>query len=167
MRKGSDKRKQKTCSTCGKKTRHDRRTCRSQPVRNGRRQRARDREIDGSLSDSPIADVQVDEQFQVEMALCDQRFSRGLLATQQMEAIIASERMEGIVPGTGANIGGGTSDSDSELSTVSSSRYSGLEEGWWKEGAPEVAKMRENVGLSKAMVTTIRMQSRGKRVHWE
>ena len=29
--------KYKTCSTCGKKTRHDKRTCRSQPARNGRK----------------------------------------------------------------------------------------------------------------------------------
>jgi hypothetical protein len=55
------------------------------------------------------------------MALYDQRFSRGLLATQRTEAIIASERIEGIVPGTGANIGGGAS-----------GRCPGLKDGWWK-----------------------------------
>ena len=51
MQKGANERKHKTYSTCGKKTRHDKRTCRSQPARNGRRQRARDREIH-SPSDS-------------------------------------------------------------------------------------------------------------------
>ena len=42
-----------------------------------------------------------------------------------MEAIIASEQMQGIVQGP---IDQGTVDSESELSTVSSSRFSGLEE---------------------------------------
>ena len=111
------------------------------------------------------------------MALYDKRFSRGVLAAQQMEAIIASEQMEGIVPsgtstGTGASTstsgstGSGAGDSDSELSIVSSSRYSGLEEDWWKE-APMAAKTLENKGASKATVTVMRTRSKGKRVHWE
>lgn len=48
------------------------------------------------------------------MALYDRRFSHGLLAAQRIEAIIASEQMEGIVPsgsGTSNGTGGGTSTS--------------------------------------------------------
>ena len=120
-------------------TRHDKRTCRSQLVQNGRKQRAWDWEIDDSLLDSPIADAQVDEQFWAEMELYDTRFSWGLLAAQRMEAIKASEQMEGIVlSGSGPSTSTGTStststgnsdsDSNSELSIVSSNRYLGLEE---------------------------------------
>jgi hypothetical protein len=96
------------------------------------------------------------------MALYDKRVSQGILAVQQMEAVIAREQMEGIVltsSGAGASTGGGTGDSDSELSTVSSSRYSGLEEEWWKEKAPEAAK------TPGATVTVKRTRSKGKRVH--
>jgi hypothetical protein len=85
MQKRANKRKYKTCSTCGKKIRHDKRTCRSQLARNGRRQRAQDREIrspsdsvspvhnrrrrrqprsqeiNDSLSDSTEDDIQIDK----------------------------------------------------------------------------------------------------------
>ena len=61
--------------------------------------------------------MEVDDQFSVEMALYDRRIARGLLTAQIMEAIIASEVMDGIAEG------GNTVDSDSELSIVSSSRY--------------------------------------------
>jgi hypothetical protein len=56
---------------------------------------------------------------------------------------------------------------DSELSTVSSSRYSGLDEGWCKEKALGAAKTLENIGASMATVTVRRTRSKGKRVHWE
>jgi hypothetical protein len=83
------------------------------------------------------------------MALYDKRISQGVLGAQRMEAITAGEQMESIVlsgsgagtgGGTGNSMGGGTSmgggngmgcgtiDGNSELSTVSSSRYLGLEE---------------------------------------
>ena len=48
--------------------------------------------------------------------------------------------------------------SDSELSTVSSSRFSGLEEDWWKETAE---------ASSDITGTVIRTRSKCKRVHWE
>jgi hypothetical protein len=43
-------------------------------------------------------------------------------------------------------------DSDSELSIVLISRYSSLEENWWKGKAPGAAKTPENMGASKATV---------------
>jgi hypothetical protein len=99
------------------------------------------------------------------MALYDQRMSRGLLSTQRMQAMLASEQMEGVVStGTGT----GTGDSDSELSIVSSSRFSGLEEDWWKERAPEAAKTLRVVtaiATGAATVTIMRTRSKGKRVH--
>jgi hypothetical protein len=63
------------------------------------------------------------------MALYNQRFSRALLAIRKMEAIQANEPM----PIESIKIGGTIAvspiiDSDSELSTVLSSRLSGLEE---------------------------------------
>ena len=57
------------------------------------------------------------------MALYDQRFAKGVLAARWLEDLIASEQMEGVVLS-----GTSTSTSDSELSTVLSSRFSGLEE---------------------------------------
>jgi hypothetical protein len=62
------------------------------------------------------------------MELYDQGFQRAIAAVQRMEARIASEQMEGIIY---SNIDGtieGTIDSESELSIVSSNRFSGLEE---------------------------------------
>ena len=67
-------------------------------VQNRRRLRQpRRQEINDSLSDSTEGDVQVDEQFEVEMALYDQRFAKGVLAARWLEAHIASEQMEGVV----------------------------------------------------------------------
>ena len=63
----------------------------------------------------------------MEIALYNQRFAKGVLAAQRLEAVIASERMEGVVLSRTSS-GSGTSTSDSELSTVLSSRFSGLEE---------------------------------------
>ena len=115
----------------------------------------------------------MDKQFQVEMALYDQRMSQAVLAAQRMEARIASEQMEGIVQAPVVNRGivqapvvdekTGYSTSDSELSTVSSSRFSGLEEDWWKEKTPGAAR----AAASGATVTIVRTRSKSKRVHWE
>jgi hypothetical protein len=90
------------------------------------------------------------------MALYDQRFAKGVHAARWLEAIIASEQMEGVVLS-------GTSTCDSELSTVSSSRFSGLEEDWWKEKTPGAAR----ASTSEVTVTVIRTRSKSKRVHWE
>jgi hypothetical protein len=65
-----------------------------------------------------------------------------LPTAQQIEVIIVSEQIEGIVlSGGGTSNGTGTgdsdsdrnSDNDSELSTMPSSRYSGLEEDYFGE----------------------------------
>jgi hypothetical protein len=178
IQKGADKRKPKTCSTYRKKARHDKQTCQGQPVQNGRRQQAWDREIhsssdsvspvqnrqrrrdfkiEDSLSDSPTSNVEVDDQFSVEMALYDRRMAQGFLAAQRIEAIKASELMDSIVEGRS------TVDSDSELSTMSSSRFSGLDKDWWKEKAPAIG----GIQASAATVTVVRTRSRSKQVHWE
>ncbi len=90
MRKGDWKRKQKKCSTC-KEHGHDKRTCRKQLVANGRRQRARDREdcfiSSPDSTDSSVINGEINEQVDVEIALYDQRFQRGQLAFQRMQAI--------------------------------------------------------------------------------
>jgi hypothetical protein len=91
------------------------------------------------------------------MALYDRRMAQGFLAAQRIETIIASEQMDGIVEG------GNTIDSNSELSTVSSSRFSGLDEDWWKEKA----LVTGSIEASTATVTVVRTQSKSKRVHWE
>jgi hypothetical protein len=140
----------------------------SQPVRNGRRQRARDHEDSPSDSDSPIRvrgrdkrrqraqnrndslieslsdyiptrqSVEVDEQFAAEMATYDRQLARAQLAHRRFEAIVASERMEGVVQGGNTQGGNAAVDSDSsELSTMSS-RISDLDKDWLKE--PEKGK---------------------------
>src|SRR5579871_2643781 len=69
--------------------------------------------------------------------------------------------------GAGSGEGGsGDGDGDSELSIVSSSRYSGLVEGWWKKKAPMTETRAESTRISTAIVA-VRTQSKGKRVHWE
>ena len=84
-----------------------------------------------------------------------------LKAHHRASVIIASELMGGIVEG------GNTVDSDSELSTVSSSRLSGLDNDWWKEKAPATETRAGSVEASTATVTVVRTQSKSKRVHWE
>lgn len=112
---------------------------------------------DSSLTSS-LADS--DGEFQAEMALYNRRFAQGLLAHQRMEAIIASEpiSMEGIQGSTVA------ANSDSELSIVLSSRFSGLEEDWWKEKASGDSDAPKG---ATATVAVMRTRSKGKRVHWE
>jgi hypothetical protein len=94
------------------------------------------------------------------MALYDRRFAQALLSHQQMKAIKASEpiSIEGIQGSTVA------ANSDSELSTVSSSRFSGLEEDWWKEKASGDSDALKG---ATATVAVMRTRSKGKRVHWE
>jgi hypothetical protein len=132
MRKGDWKRKQKQCSTC-KEHGHDKRTCRKQPVANGRSRPARDREEHSisspSSTDSSVINCEINEQVDVEIALYDQRFQRGLIAFQRMQAI----RERSPTPPNGFASQLGETTSDSELSTVSSSRFSGLDDEWWKE----------------------------------
>jgi hypothetical protein len=92
-----------------------------------------------------------------------------LVAHQRLQVLLANEpaveHMEGIISsGNSTSIAGGVtasiaSESDSELSTVSSSRFSGLEDDWWKE-QPGTAEATERV-------TVVRTRSKGKRVHWE
>jgi hypothetical protein len=96
-------------------------------------------------------------QFSIEMALYNRRMARDFLAAQRMEAIKASELRDGIVEGRN------TVNSDSELSTVSSSRFSGLDEDWWKEKAPAAG----GIQASTATVTVVKTRSRSKRVHWK
>ena len=164
IRKGAYKRKPKQCSIC-KEFGHDKRSCRKQPIANGRRQRARDRELSDTSSinstDSSEISGEVSDQFDVEMALYDQRHSQALLAIRRMEASLISEPMstEGIQVGETIVVdSNSTVYSDSELSIVSSSRFSGLEEDWWKETAE---------ASSDITGTVIRTRSKGKRVHWE
>ena len=102
------------------------------------------------------------------MALYDQRFAKGVHAARWLEARKDSEQMEGVVlsgtsTGTSTGTGTGTGTSDSELSTVSSSRFPGLEEDWWKEMTPGAAR----ASASEATVAVIRTRSKSKRVHWE
>jgi hypothetical protein len=99
-----------------------------------------------------------------------------------MEARIASEQMEGIVQASVIDKDTGQGTSDSELSTVLSSRFSGLEENWWKEQTSSASRTLENiktpealetlealeapeVSNSRATVTVMRTQSKGKQVH--
>jgi hypothetical protein len=118
------------------------------------------------------------------MALYDQRFSQSLLAIRKIEAIQANEPMpmEGIEIGR-TNAVGSIIDSDSKLSTVSSSRLSGLKEDWWKEKtgssssitATAMTTAVENTETSTATATATakatarvtRTRSKGKRVHWK
>lgn len=145
IRKGSWKRKPKKCSNCHRLG-HDRRTCRNQPVANGRRQRLLDHESSGSEPDNGGEDDggeqnELDLQHRVEMQIYDQRFARAIANRQRLD----QERQEET-----SNI----VESDSSLSTVSSSRFEGLEPDWWKEG-----------GINEVRASRSRSRSQ-KRVHW-
>ena len=76
-----------------------------------------------STTDSSLVNNKVKDQFDVKTALYNQRLSQGLLAIRKMEAIQANEPMpvEGIEIGRTTAVGP-IINSDSELSTVSSSR---------------------------------------------
>jgi hypothetical protein len=71
-----------------------------------------------------------------------------LLTVQQMEAVLANERMKGIVQGENPV------DIDSKLPTLLSSRFPGLHEDWWK-------------GKSPATLRVIGTRPKGKWLHWE
>jgi hypothetical protein len=106
-----------------------------------------------------------DLQIQAQMQLLDERLSRhdewwaGEVAKAGERAAVAAE--EHLSQGPIESAGEGDS---SSISTVSSSRYEGLEEEWWKEDS-EVAAVRsqEQIGNSEALA----VRSRGKRVRWE
>jgi hypothetical protein len=188
-RKGEQKRRPKKCGTCGEKG-HDKRTCRNQPATNGRRQRAHDRvlssssnsgedlqqnatveEID-SIDEDLQAQVEQDLQFRVEMQLSEQRMAQHD-AWWSNELVKAAERAAAVgllsqrpVDSSGEEDGG--EDASSSLSRVSSSRYEGLEDEWWKAkgdsevingGGSEVAQR----GDSKVVTVRLRSQKR-KRV---
>jgi hypothetical protein len=151
-RKGDHQRKHKKCGTCGEKG-HDKRTCRNQPVANGRRQRARDRVL-LSLSDSS-SDAQqneiieeadsTDEDLQVQLEQ-NLQFHQEIRAFEQRleqhDAWWANERAKGIEQAEAEEraaaarvVSQGPIESDvgedgsrggsSGLSTVSSSKFEG------------------------------------------
>jgi hypothetical protein len=143
IRKGDHKRKQKKYSTCREKG-HDKRSCRNQPVANGRRQRARDRVLSSSSDSAPdLHQDQIEEetddnwaeedlQIQAQIQLLDERLSRhdewwaGEVAKAGERAAVAAEEHLSQGPIESA----GEEGDNSSLSTVSSSRYEGLEEEW-------------------------------------
>jgi hypothetical protein len=88
-----------------------------------------------SLSDSllsiksSVIDSEVNQQDDIEIALYDQRFQRRIVVFRQMQERVAAELMEGIRVSQTVAVDR-TVNSDSELSTVSSSNFSGSEEHW-------------------------------------
>ena len=88
-----------------------------------------------SLSDSllsiksSVIDSEVNQQDDIEIALYDQRFQRRIVVFRQMQERVAAELMEGIRVSQTVAVDS-TVNSDSELSTVSSSKFSGSEEHW-------------------------------------
>jgi len=85
---------------------------------------------DSSLSiKSSVIDGEVNQQDDIEIALYDQRFQRRIVVFRQMQERVAAELMEGIRVSQRVAVDR-TVNSDSELSTVSSSKFSGSEEHW-------------------------------------
>ena len=85
---------------------------------------------DSSLSiKSSVIDGEINQQDDIEIALYDQRFQRRIVVFRQMQERVAAELMEGIRVSQRVAVDR-TVNSDSELSTVSSSKFSGLEEHW-------------------------------------
>jgi hypothetical protein len=76
-----------------------------------------------------------------------------------MEAIITSKLIDGIVEG------GDTVNSNSELSTVLSSKFLGLGKDWWKEKVPATETRAGSIKALTATVTVVRTQSKSKQVH--
>jgi hypothetical protein len=106
-----------------------------------------------------------DLQIQAQMQLLDERLSRhdkwwaGEVAKAGERAAVAAEEhlLQGPIESAGEE------GDSSSLSTVSSSRYEGLEE-WWKEDSEVVAvRSQEQIGNSEALA----VRSRGKRVRYE
>jgi hypothetical protein len=87
--------------------------------------------------------------FDVEIALYDQHFARGLLAYRRLEALEARSPL----PSAQTD----AIDSNSELSTVSESRFAGLDEDWWKD---------KKVGGTEVTIVTTTAKPK-KQVHWE
>jgi len=88
-----------------------------------------------SLSDSllsiksSVIDSEVNQRDDIEIALYDRRFQRRIVVFRQMQERVAAELMEGIRVSQTVAVDR-TVNSDSELSTVSSSKFSGSEEHW-------------------------------------
>jgi hypothetical protein len=88
-----------------------------------------------SLSDSllsiksSVIDSEVNQRDDIEIALYDRRFQRKIVVFRQMQERVAAELMEGIRVSQTVAVDS-TVNSDSELSTVSSSKFSGSEEHW-------------------------------------
>jgi hypothetical protein len=159
IRKGDFKKNLKICGTCSKQG-HNKRTCRNQPVANGRQQRARDR-VSTAPSDSE-EDLQQDEiaeeieddedfdddeilatnrQFQTEIEFLEQRIAQHEAWKSNEITKILEQRGAEAVSQKPIRSDGEEEEEDSILSTVSSARYEGLEEDWWKEkGDSEVIK---------------------------
>jgi hypothetical protein len=167
--KGDHQRMYKKYGTCGEKG-HDKRTCRNQPVANGRRQQARDRaplylsDSSGDIqqneitneADSTDEDIQVqleqDLQFRQEMHVFEQRLEQhdtwqsNLLAEAVERAAAARVASQNPIDSeVGEDGSGGES---SGLSTISSSRFEGLDDDWWK-------------GNCDSEVVAVRLRSQG------
>jgi hypothetical protein len=174
-RKGDYQRKHKKCSIYSEKG-HDKRTCRNQPVANGRRQQARDRAFlsssdsssdvqqneiieEGDSTDEDLqAQLEQDLQFRQEMRAFEQRLeqhdvwqaSEHAKAIEQVEAEEWAAAARGVSQGPiESDVGeDGSGGESSGLSTVSSSRFEELDEDWWK-------------GNSDSEVVIVRLQSQG------
>jgi hypothetical protein len=172
-RKGDYQRRHKKCGTCSEKG-HDKRTCRNQPVANGQRQRARDRVLlsdsDSNAQQNEIieeadstdedlqAQLEQDLQFRQEIHAFEQRLDQhsawqsARLAEAVAQAEAAEQAAAARVISHGpieSNAGeDGSGEESSGLSTVSSSRFGGLSDDWWKEngGSEVVAVMLQSQG---------------------
>lgn len=158
IRKGSWKRTARKCGCC-QQYGHNRRSCRNQPVQNGRQQRRHDRE--DLLSDSDddfddaVAENEVSEQFDYDIWSYNRIRARSNAAHASMEARKAAER---------ATEAENAVDSDSDLSTVLSTRFAGLDKNWWKNDTGSDATEAVE-GDSEVKNTRSRSISH-KRVRW-
>jgi hypothetical protein len=80
---------------------------------------------DSDSTNSSAIEGEVNKQFDVEIALYDQRFARGLLAHRRLEALEASDPL--LMDGVQTNTIDSDSGNDSEPSTVSENRFAGLD----------------------------------------
>jgi hypothetical protein len=78
---------------------------------------------------SSVIDSEVNQQDDIEIALYDQRYQRRIVVFRQMQERVAAKLMEGIRVSQTVAVDC-TVNIDSELSTVSSSNFSGSEEHW-------------------------------------
>ena len=120
-------------------------------------------------------------QIQAQMQLLDERLSQhdewwANEVAKARERAVAAAAKEHLSQGP-IESAGEESDSSS-LSTVSSSRYKGLEEEWWKEHSKvPAARSKERVGNSEVVAArsqdqigngeVVAVRSQGKQVRWE